>query len=109
MTPFRLVIVYFVAVLAIVRLISARPSWCPCTAPLARSAPCCLAFRSTCSCTNALMEAVLVAWLGGYREPQVYLDWLGNILWPYGPLCAFVASLLWAMAWLERHWPSGGA
>jgi hypothetical protein len=51
----------------------------------------------------SLVEVVLLALFGGrYLEFHGYLDWLRAILWPYGPLGALVASLLWVMARLER-------
>ena len=45
--------------------------------------------------------AGLTWWLLGILTPMRG-DWLRGVLWPYGPLGAFVASLLWLMAWLER-------
>jgi len=52
----------------------------------------------------SLVEVVLLAQFGTrYLEFHGYLDWLRAILWPYGPLGALVASLLWVMAWLERR------
>ena len=51
----------------------------------------------------SLVEVVLIAQFGArYLEFHGYLDWLRTILWPYGPLGALVASLLWFMAWFER-------
>ncbi|HEX9521927.1 MAG TPA: hypothetical protein VF949_03100 [Reyranella sp.] len=51
----------------------------------------------------SLMEVALIALFGThYFEFHGYLDWLHTILWPYGPLGAVIASLLWVMAWLER-------
>jgi hypothetical protein len=51
----------------------------------------------------SLVEVVLLVLFGTrYLEFHGYLDWLRAILWPYGPLGAFVASLLWVMARLER-------
>jgi hypothetical protein len=38
-----------------------------------------------------------------YRHDREYIEWLRGILWPYGPLGAAVASLLWIWAWLERR------
>ena len=61
----------------------------------------------------SLMEVALIALFGTrYFEFHGSLDWLHAILWPYGPLGAVVASLLWVMAWLERarskEKPDGG-
>ena len=38
----------------------------------------------------------------GVLDVHSHLHWLGGVLWPYGPLGALVASLLWLMARLER-------
>jgi hypothetical protein len=38
----------------------------------------------------------------GFLDVHSHLDWLRGVLWPYGPLGALVASLLWLMAWFER-------
>jgi hypothetical protein len=50
---------------------------------------------------------VQVAMLGLFGEVYLhdrgYIDWLRGILWPYGPLGAAMASLLWIWAWLERR------
>ena len=57
----------------------------------------------------SLVEVVLIAQFGArYHEFHGYLDWLHAILWPYGPLGALVASLLWVMARLERAGSKGG-
>jgi hypothetical protein len=56
--------------------------------------------------------AGLTWWLLGILTPlrggscildvHSHLHWLRGVLWPYGPLGALVASLLWLMARLER-------
>jgi hypothetical protein len=38
----------------------------------------------------------------GILDVHSHLHWLRGVLWPYGPLGALVASLLWLMARLER-------
>ena len=53
--------------------------------------------------TWSLVEvALIVLFSPHFFEARVYLEWLHDVLWPYGPLGAAVASLLWVMAWLER-------
>ena len=39
---------------------------------------------------------------GGFFDLQSHLDWLQRALWPYGPLGAVVASLVWVMARQEK-------
>jgi hypothetical protein len=47
---------------------------------------------------------------GGWDLLDVHghLDWLRGVLWPFGPLGALFASLLWVMARLERAGSQGG-
>ena len=59
--------------------------------------------------TWSLVEvALIVLFSPRYLEAHGYLDWLHDVLWPYGPIGALVASLLWVMAWLERAGGQGG-
>ena len=51
----------------------------------------------------SLVQVVLILQFGTrYLEYHSSLDWLHDVIWPYGPLGAAVASLLWVLAWLER-------
>jgi hypothetical protein len=45
---------------------------------------------------------VLFSFSPSFSAASVYPEWLQGVLWPYGPLGAVVASLLWVMAWMER-------
>jgi hypothetical protein len=57
----------------------------------------------------SLVEVYLTVLFGTrYLEAHGYLDWLNDVLWPYGPLGAVAASLLWVMARFERTGSQGG-
>jgi hypothetical protein len=52
----------------------------------------------------SLVELAVIGIIGRLlTEDAGRVYWLCSILWPYGPLGALVASLLWLMVWLERR------
>jgi hypothetical protein len=50
------------------------------------------------------LVGLFAIWRGGddLLDAHRHLDWLRRALWPFGPIGAFVASLLWLLARLER-------
>ncbi|MBV8406632.1 MAG: hypothetical protein JOY64_03310 [Alphaproteobacteria bacterium] len=51
----------------------------------------------------SLVGLAMLGTLGNlFAAAGISVDRPRRILWPYGPLGALIASLLWPMAWLER-------